>query len=549
MSDDYKSQRDRYIAFSLAAADLLIEIDPKNSIQNTIGATKSLLSHLGELKGRDVTDIFAPADRSFARRLLQRARKAGRIEPCSLQLDQKEGRPILVNLGACYLPNADSSTYVSVTVLSDAMVLTAESRDASGLMGLDDFEDMAGRVLDHDAENAPKEMKLVRMKGLSGVIRALPKDKSDQLLGEIGAVLRAQSMGGNTAARLSDEEFSYIAPPKGCALSPEALAADLAGVAAAAGVKPDALDASVMNFQFNTGNLDQESVARALSFALNTFCHPENRPPITSLQDSLKTAMDETVQHFDSIRNLIDDNNFSLFYQPVVDLETRSVHHYEALMRFKDGRTPFETIRMSEQLGMVQDFDLAVAKKAIDMLNQNREVSIAINLSGLSIQDAAFRESLRQMLQPFPMLSKRLMFELTESNAVEDMEAAASFLKWLRLAGYRVCLDDFGAGAAAYAYLRRFDVDFVKIDGPFLREARANPRQRALIRSIAVLCKELRCGVVAEMIEDEDTAKLCKGMGIEFGQGYLFGKPKPQILAAAPPPAAARRKGTVEGWG
>ncbi len=549
MSDDYKSQRDRYIAFSLAAADLLIEADASLRIVRTVGATQALLSHLGELKGRDICDIFASADRSFARRLLQRARRVGRIEPCSLHLDQDEDSPILVNLGACYLPNPnEDNTFISLTVLSDAMILSAESEDACGLMDREDFEDMAARVLGLDDSRAPRDMKLIRLKGLSRVMRSLPSDQSEQLLGEIGSVLRAQSMGGNAATRLSEEEFGYIAPPKGDTATPESLTRDLVGLAKVAGVAEDALRPSVMSFQLNTGNLDEDSIARALSFALTNFCHPDNRPPAASLEDSLAMAMDETVQHFDSIRNLIDDNNFSLFYQPVVDLESRKIHHYEALMRFKDGRKPFETIRLSEQLGMVQDFDLAVAKKAIDALNTHRDVSIAINLSGISVQDDKFRESLRQMLAPFPMLSNRLMFELTESNAVEDMEAAATFLKWLRRAGFRVCLDDFGAGAAAYAYLRRFDVDFVKIDGPFLREARENPRQRALIRSVAVLCKELRCSVVAEMIEDEETAKLCRTMGIEFGQGYLFGKPRPQIIIEKEIPNG-RRKGTVDSWG
>ncbi len=547
MSDDYKSQRDRYIAFSLAAADLLVEVDDSFRIVSTLGATQALLSKgAGELKGRDICAVFAPNDRSFARRLLQRARAAGRIEPCSLHLEQPGGRPLLVNLGACYLPNQDNSTFVSLTVLSDAVVVSSDARDASGLLGRDDYMNVARRALGHDSEQSPSQMKLVRLQGLSGVIRGLTKDKSNLLLGEIGSVLRAQSMGGNAAARLSDEEFGYLAPAKGDTATPESLSRDIAGVAKAAGLPADAIKPSVMNFSLNTGNLDEDSVARALSYALNNFCQSDNREPISSLQDSLKSAMDETVQHFDSIRNLIEDKNFTLFYQPVVHIESGMVHHYEALMRFRDGRKPFETIRMSEQLGLVQDFDLAVAKKAIETLNQHEHVTVAINLSGRSIQDDAFRESLRQLLAPFPRLNSRLMFELTESSAVEDMEAAAIFLKWLRRAGYAVCLDDFGAGAAAYSYLRRFDVDFVKIDGPFLKEARDNPRQRALIRSISVLCTELRCDVVAEMIEDGETAKLCRELGIAYGQGYHFGKPRPEIVVQT---NNAKRQGTIESWG
>jgi EAL domain-containing protein (putative c-di-GMP-specific phosphodiesterase class I) len=139
------------------------------------------------------------------------------------------------------------------------------------------------------------------------------------------------------------------------------------------------------------------------------------------------------------------------------------------------------------------------------------------------------------------------MFELTESNAVEDMEAASVILKWLRRTGFAVCLDDFGAGAAAYSYLRNFDVDYVKIDGPFLKAAKENPRQRALIRSIAGLCKELNSHVIAEMIEDEEMAQMCAGLGITYGQGFLFGKPKPQFDAPREV-MNGRRKGFTESW-
>ncbi len=232
----------------------------------------------------------------------------------------------------------------------------------------------------------------------------------------------------------------------------------------------------------------------------------------------------------------------------MVRLSDRSTHHYEALLRFADGRAPFDTIRLSEQLGLVQDFDLAVSKKAIETLTLRTDVTIAINLSGLSIQNDIFREHLRHLLGSATTVGQRLMFELTESNAIDDLEAAGTFLRWLRRAGYRVCLDDFGSGAATYTYLRNFDVDFVKIDGPFLSEARDNSRQRALIRSVSHLCRDLDTQVVAEMIEDEAMAKLCQEMSIGFGQGYYFGKPKPEIDAPKEL-VVGRRKGFSESWG
>jgi EAL domain-containing protein (putative c-di-GMP-specific phosphodiesterase class I) len=552
MTEDLKAQRDRYIAFSLAAADLLIEVGSDFRIVKTIGATQALLSGMAEgVVGREVCDIFIATDRAFARHLLTKAQTVGRIEPCGLNLEQTAGPPLLVNMGACYLGTGDGNTFISLTVLSDGVMAQAEQGqkpgESGGLLNLEAYLGFARKKIGIKGETAPKNLKLVRVRGLSQAMRQLPAAQSELLLGEISSVLRAQSMGGSAAARLSDEAFSYMPSAKGESASPDAISRDIRAAAVAVGLTEDSLTPSVMNLELSTGNLDEDSIAKALQYVLTDFCKPE-RSPISSLAQGLKSAMAETVQHFDSIRALIDGNKYTLFYQPVVRLSDRTTHHYEALLRFADGRTPFDTIRLSEQLGLVQDFDLAVAKKAIETLKQRTDVTIAINLSGLSVQSDIFREHLRHLLGSASVIGQRLMFELTESNAIDDLEAAGTFLRWLRRTGYRVCLDDFGSGAATYTYLRNFDVDFVKIDGPFLREARDNPRQRALIRSVSHLCRELDTQVVAEMIEDEAMAKLCQEMSIGFGQGYYFGKPKPDIDTPKEL-IVGRRKGFTESWG
>ncbi|ESQ84801.1 hypothetical protein AEAC466_07015 [Asticcacaulis sp. AC466] len=543
MVEDLKRQRDRYIAFSLAAADLLIEVDTHFRIVSTVGATQALLSGPAEdVIGRDVCDIFIAGDRAFARRLLTKAQSIGRIEPCSLQLSQPQGPALQVNMGACFLGSGDSHTFISITVLSDGVMIDGEG----GLLNLDSYLKFVSKKIGILGYTAPNDLKLVRVTGLSRAMRDLPAEQADMLMDEISSVLRSQSMSGAAAAQLSDEAFSYMPSAKGEAASSDAISKDIQAAARAVGLPEDSLRPSMMNLELSIGNLDQDSIARALQYTLQDFCKPE-RSPIHSLAQGLKAAMAETVQHFDDIRALIDSDRYTLFYQPVVNLDDRTTHHYEALLRFADGHKPFDTIRLSEQLGLVQDFDLAVARKAIDTLIRRPDVKIAINLSGLSIQNDTFRENLRHLVRPYKDISERLMFELTESNTIDDMDAAGNFLRWLRRGGFHICLDDFGSGAATYSYLRKFDFDFVKIDGPFLREAQENPRQRALIRSISHLCKELNSDVVAEMIEDESMARLCQELGIGFGQGYHFGKPKPEIDTPRHN-LNGKRKGVTQTW-
>ncbi|MGZ3305456.1 MAG: EAL domain-containing protein, partial [Asticcacaulis sp.] len=400
MNDDYKAQRDRYIAFSMAAADLLIEIDASLRIIRTVGATQSLLNECSDdVRGKPVLNIFNRTERPFIRGLLKRARGIGRVEPCSVHIGTS-GEPMLVTLGACALPG-DDHIYLSVTVQSDALLLDNEARDpVSGLLDMKGYRAFVERALAFSESKAPPELKLVRLQGLTGLVRGLPSEQSDMLLGEVGAVLRTQSLGGAAAARLSDEAFSYVPSREGKGLNEADLTRDIVAAVEAAGVAPGALKTSVMSLQLSVGNLDQDAVAKALSYALDSFCKSEGRP-ISNLGQGLESAMAQTVQHFDSIRSVINKGEFTLFYQPVVSLTDRGIHHYEALMRFPDGRKPFDTIRLSEQLGLVQDFDLAVAQKAIDALQQHPEVKIAINLSGQSVQWEVFRERLRNLVMPF----------------------------------------------------------------------------------------------------------------------------------------------------
>ncbi len=221
------------------------------------------------------------------------------------------------------------------------------------------------------------------------------------------------------------------------------------------------------------------------------------------------------------------------------------MHHYEALSRFPDGADTFETVTFSEDLGLIIDLDLIVCRRAVEAIMRSDKARVAVNVSGRSVQNEGFRKALLKVAAGLGDSRHQLLFELTESAAVSDLAEAAEFLAQLRAAGHAICLDDFGAGATAYNYMRRFDVDFVKIDGPFLKAANGRDRERALIRSICVLCSEIDCKVIGEMIEDESEAAFAKNLGVAHGQGWLFGKPIEQLPA---PSRSMRRKGCSETW-
>jgi EAL domain-containing protein (putative c-di-GMP-specific phosphodiesterase class I) len=193
-----------------------------------------------------------------------------------------------------------------------------------------------------------------------------------------------------------------------------------------------------------------------------------------------------------------------------------------------------------------------VAEKVLRQLRQPGFglTRVAVNVSGASLGADTWVDGLLRMTATVPDIRRRLLVEVTETAAVADIEAATRRLKVLRDAGIKVCLDDFGVGAASLDYLHRLPADTVKIDGRFVREVATDSRSQALIGHLVGLCTELKLDVIAEMIEHPEQSEAVRKLGVGFGQGWLFGRPAPEPVAAGPSKdIPARRRGEVAAWG
>ena len=258
-----------------------------------------------------------------------------------------------------------------------------------------------------------------------------------------------------------------------------------------------------------------------------------------------------TVQDAERFRVIVRDRDFSLAYQPIIDLKTGAAHHFEALTRFGGGaEAPVGPIQMAEELHLIEGFDLVVAEKALQQIRRPGFglTKVAINASGVSLGSDSYIEGLLRLTTAQPELRKRLLVEITETAAIVDVEATAGRIAALRQAGIQVALDDFGAGAASLDYLRALRVDSVKLDGGFVRDLATDVRVQTLAGHLVALCRDLKMSTVAEMIETEEQAAAVRALGIDFGQGWLFGRPAAEPFMAAPA-ARARRLGEVTNWG
>ena len=243
----------------------------------------------------------------------------------------------------------------------------------------------------------------------------------------------------------------------------------------------------------------------------------------------------------EAFRAMVAAQRFDVAFQPIVDANTGRVHHYEALARFPDAPGgPLPWILFAERHGLIADFDLAMVGKVIDRLGTagpDAGLRIAVNISGVSLAAAGFLTRLERLLDDNPWTRGRLIFEITESARIVRLGDVNRFVQRLRERGHPVCIDDFGAGAANFAYLARLEVDVVKLDGEALRNARKGPDGTAFLRALVALCRDLGVGIIAEMIEDERDMRFARGCGIDYLQGYLFGRASPDIAASGAAPA------------
>ena len=247
------------------------------------------------------------------------------------------------------------------------------------------------------------------------------------------------------------------------------------------------------------------------------------------------SMMEETQSRLAAMSRTVGEGAFEIAYQPIADLATGKVSHYEALARFTNPEGTSETVKFIEALGIANSFDLAVANK---VLSPDRPAS----RTPMSPSMSPARPSLRpQASACWPRywpssrkLAPRTLIEITETAAIADLEAAGKAIQALREMGFRVGLDDFGAGAASMNYLHAFQVDFVKFDGAMIQKIGASKRDDALLAGLAKLCGEMGTTTIAEWIETKEMAEAARAMGFQHGQGKWLGAPLKQI----PPPAA-----------
>jgi EAL domain-containing protein (putative c-di-GMP-specific phosphodiesterase class I) len=235
------------------------------------------------------------------------------------------------------------------------------------------------------------------------------------------------------------------------------------------------------------------------------------------------------------LRDALDDDRFCLFAQPVVRLRDQKAVHHEVLVRLRDDAgghiLPSTFIELAESLSLIQEIDLQVVEKLLAFMRQNNQVGkklrYFVNLSRVSISDQRWIKRFMSLLKAGATDPSQLVFEITETAAMSEVDVTMTFISRLKDMGCRFALDDFGAGFSSFYYLKRFEVDYLKIDGGFIRDLATDEGSRLFVRALNDVARGLNKQVVAEWVETPAVLKLLVEMGAQFGQGYLFRRPVP----------------------
>jgi len=217
-------------------------------------------------------------------------------------------------------------------------------------------------------------------------------------------------------------------------------------------------------------------------------------------------------------------------YQPVLDARTGEVRHHEGLVRVIDSAGALVAagrfMRLVERLGLSRALDRQVLNLVLDDLERCPEVTLAVNVSGPTTVDRAWRRALTGRLRDHPEVASRLIIEITETSALSELEETAQFVGSLRDLGCRVALDDFGAGFTTFRHLRALSVDEVKIDASFVRGIHQASDSQLFVRTLLGLADTFKLATVAEGVETREEADYLARAGLDMLQGFYFGRPE-----------------------
>ena len=530
-SDHFQEQRDRFLGFAFAAADVLVEITSKGAIAFASGATRQLLGFdAAELINMNFSKLVQKKDKGFFNILMLGMEPGVRLDPKAIAIVAKNGRQKRVIISGFCLPDRRSQYFLTI---SDARRMPETSYNeeeydqSSGMLKKDAFIEAAGRKIKSFDSEEEEQLSFLMIKGLEKLRETKGPEAVDDFLRRLSDRLRAKSIAGDSVGLLGDGKIGIIHDGDGDA---ELIQEEAARLAKEISTADNEVSVEKFTVDLKVSSMSEEDASRAMIYAIRQFSErTDGEFKVSSLQDGASDLLNDTLGRVSNLRETLLAQSFKVALQPIVDLNTRVIHHYEALTRFEGNKSPAQIISFAEEVDMIEDFDFMMIQRILALLSKHARdgwrPTIAVNVSGKSMESDMFIKQLRKIMAEFGNIRKQLAFELTETAKIRDFERLNKVIQLLRKNGHTVYLDDVGAGNTSFQTIHMLRADAIKIEGQYIQRAISSRRDMAILKSITELAQQFGTQMVGEMIDNEQQVAELRKLRVRFGQGYLFGKP------------------------
>jgi diguanylate cyclase (GGDEF)-like protein len=372
---------------------------------------------------------------------------------------------------------------------------------------------------------------LISIDHLARVNDAFGFDVADAVISEVAARIRARLRGGDVLGRFSGNKFGLVL--KNCTVDDMNVAAERFLAAVRDEVVPT--KSGPVSVTASVGAVSVPRHARTADEAINRAqesleASKRRRAGSFSLwrpnveRDAQRRV---NIRVTDEIVTALNERRIAMAFEPVVDANARHAAFYECLIRLEQhgGQVLLapDIVPVAERLGLIRLVDHRVLELVVAELAASPAVQLSLNISPETTMDPDWWTAIESLMRAHPGVGERLIVEITETVAIQDLDDVRDFVTRLKNFGSRIAIDDFGAGYTSFRNLRKLGVDIVKVDGAFVQNITRSADDRAFVQTLIDLARRLNIKTVAEWVQDEEAAKLLRDWGCDYIQGRLIG--------------------------
>lgn len=428
-------------------------------------------------------------------------------------------------------------------LLSEKLSYQARHDPLTGLINRYDFEERLTHVLDSSLdEGRTHVMCYIDMDQFKVVNDTCGHVAGDELLRQVALLMKKHVRKHDSLARLGGDEFGLLM--ENCSIN-EAQRV-LSKIRHSIEDLKFAWESNIYSVTISIGMVEINEYTLNLTELLkqaDSACFAakdagRNRIHVYHDDDEALRSRHGEMQWVSVINQALTKNNFEIYAQPIVptDSENTSYQHFEVLLRMRcpDGRLvpPGAFLPAAERYNLAPQLDRWVVENVLQKLTRHSSLldnlnQCAINLSGISLCDEAFLDFVTRIMRDTDVPASKICFEITETAAISNLSSATNFMYALKILGCHFALDDFGSGLSSFAYLKNLPIDYLKIDGMFVKDILVDPIDFAMVKSINEIGHVMGKKTIAEFVENNDIMNKLRDIGVDYAQGYGIGKPAP----------------------